>query len=52
MVEAGEASGTLEIVLLRLAEFTEAQAKFKSKVLGAIFYPAFIRKNLCVFNGT
>lgn len=39
MVEAGEASGTLEIVLLRLADFTEAQMKLKTKIKGAMFYP-------------
>jgi general secretion pathway protein F len=39
MVEAGEASGTLEIVLLRLAEFTEGQAKLKNKVMSAMLYP-------------
>lgn len=39
MVEAGEASGNLEIVLLRLADFTEAQSKLKSKIKGAMTYP-------------
>ncbi len=39
MVDAGEASGTLEIVLLRLAEFTEAQVKLKNKIAGAMTYP-------------
>lgn len=39
MVEAGEASGNLEIVLLRLADFTEAQMKLKSKIQGAMLYP-------------
>lgn len=39
MVEAGEASGTLEIVLLRLADFTEAQMKLKNKIQGAMMYP-------------
>lgn len=39
MVEAGEASGTLEIVLLRLADFTEAQVKLKNKIKGAMTYP-------------
>ena len=39
MVEAGEASGTLEIVLLRLADFTDAQMKLKTKLKGAMFYP-------------
>lgn len=39
MIAAGEASGALEVVLLRLAEFTENQAKLRSKVIGALFYP-------------
>ncbi len=39
MVQAGEASGALEQVLARLAEFTEAQAKLKSKVTSALMYP-------------
>lgn len=40
MVRAGESSGTLELVLVRLADFTESQAKLRSKVMGAIAYPA------------
>lgn len=39
MVEAGESSGTLSIVLVRLAEFTEAQVKLKNKIKGAMMYP-------------
>ncbi|MEC7276221.1 MAG: type II secretion system inner membrane protein GspF [Bdellovibrionota bacterium] len=39
MVEAGEQSGTLEVVLLRLADFTEAQMKLKNQIKGAITYP-------------
>jgi general secretion pathway protein F len=39
MVEAGESSGTLDIVLLRLAEFTEAQVKLKHKVTSSLMYP-------------
>lgn len=42
MVGAGEASGTLEIVLLRLADFTEAQMKLKSKIRGAMTYPTLM----------
>lgn len=42
MVAAGEASGTLEAVLARLAEFLESQAKLKSKVTSALAYPAFM----------
>ena len=39
MIEAGEASGNLEVVLLRLADFTEAQMKLKNKVQSAMLYP-------------
>jgi general secretion pathway protein F len=39
MVAAGEASGTLEAVLERLADFMEGQARLKGKVLGALAYP-------------
>lgn len=42
MVAAGEASGTLEAVLARLAEFLENQAKLKNKVTSALAYPAFM----------
>ena len=40
MVAAGEASGTLEGVLARLAEFMDNQARLKSRVQGALAYPA------------
>lgn len=39
MCEAGEMSGTLDIILLRLAEFTEAQNELRTKVKGALTYP-------------
>jgi len=39
MIQAGEASGALEQVLNRLADFTEYQAMLKSKVKGAMMYP-------------
>jgi general secretion pathway protein F len=39
MVAAGEASGTLEEVLGRLAEFLDDQARLQSKVRGALAYP-------------
>lgn len=42
MVEAGEASGTLQIVLLRLADFTEAQMKLKLQIKKAMTYPIII----------
>lgn len=39
MVEAGESSGTLHVVLLKLADFTEAQVKLKNKIRSAMVYP-------------
>jgi general secretion pathway protein F len=42
MVHAGEQSGTLELVLARLAEFIDSQNKLRSKVVAAMAYPAFM----------
>jgi len=42
MVRAGEASGTLEQVLVRLADILEHQAKLKSQLLSTLAYPAFM----------
>ena len=42
MVKAGEAGGVLEVVLARLAEFSEKEAAVKAKVKGAMIYPALI----------
>ena len=39
MCEAGEASGTLDVILIRLAEFTEAENELNSKVKSALVYP-------------
>ena len=39
MVNAGENSGTLDIVMLRLADFTESQSALRSKIIGAMIYP-------------
>jgi general secretion pathway protein F len=39
MIEAGEMSGTLDVILIRLAEFTEKQNELKNKVRGAMLYP-------------
>ena len=42
MVRAGELGGVLEIVLNRLAEFTEKAQKVKGKVTAAMYYPAIV----------
>lgn len=42
MVDAGEASGTLEVVLLKLADFTEGQVKLRNKIKGAMTYPVIM----------
>jgi len=45
MVNAGENSGTLDIVLSRLADFTEAQMHLRQKVRSAMIYPIML---MCV----
>jgi len=42
MVRAGETSGTLEIVLERLAEITEKQQDLKNRIQTALAYPIFM----------
>ncbi|MCM2280627.1 MAG: type II secretion system inner membrane protein GspF [Bdellovibrionaceae bacterium] len=42
MCEAGETSGTLDVILVRLAEFTEAQNELNSKVKSAMLYPVIM----------
>lgn len=39
MVSAGEASGTLDLALTRLADFLEYKAKIKSDLISALLYP-------------
>ena len=40
MVKAGEASGTLGLVLTRVADFIEYQVKIRGQIMGAMMYPA------------
>lgn len=40
MIRAGEASGSLETVLIRLADFMEQEEELKGKILQAMIYPA------------
>jgi len=42
IVKAGEASGTLDIVLLRLSDFLEKQMALRSRVRSALVYPIFM----------
>ncbi|MFL5374592.1 MAG: type II secretion system inner membrane protein GspF [Myxococcales bacterium] len=42
MIRAGESSGALDVVLVRLADFTEAQAALRNKIMGAMLYPAIM----------
>jgi len=42
MIRAGEHSGALDTVLLRLADFTESQSKLQQKIIGTMTYPAIM----------
>ena len=42
MVRAGEASGALDLVLIRLSEYTERAAALRAKVRSALTYPVFM----------
>ena len=42
MIRAGESSGALDVVLTRLADFTEAQSQLRNKIIGAMLYPAIM----------
>ncbi len=42
MVQAGEVGGILDTILVRLASYLEKAAKLKSKIKGAMIYPACI----------
>jgi general secretion pathway protein F len=42
MVRAGEASGTLDIVLERLADFNEKQQALRGKIRASLAYPIFM----------
>ncbi len=42
MIRAGEESGTLDVMLERLADFLESQVQTQRKVLGSLFYPLIL----------
>jgi general secretion pathway protein F/type IV pilus assembly protein PilC len=51
MIRAGQEGGFLEEVLKRVAGFVEHQEDMKSKVVGALAYPAFLAvAGFCVLN--
>ena len=39
VVRAGEASGTLDVVLVRLADFMQSQVRLRGKIVAALTYP-------------
>lgn len=42
MIRVGEASGNLDLVLVRLANFAEANQQMRQKIIGALTYPMFM----------
>jgi general secretion pathway protein F len=42
MCEAGEMTGTLDVILIRLAEFTEKQNVLRNKIRSAMMYPVLM----------
>lgn len=42
MIEAGEASGTLDIIMSRMATYYEKEAKIENKIKGALTYPIIL----------
>lgn len=48
MVHSGEASGTLDGVLMNLAEYYEAQIELRRKVSSALFYPILMLGFCCL----
>jgi len=42
MCKAGETSGTLDLVLFRLSQFTQAQKELRDKVRSALIYPSLM----------
>ncbi len=42
MIEAGEVSGMLDAILVRLADFSEKEAEIRSRVQAALIYPLFL----------
>ncbi|MCB0321266.1 MAG: type II secretion system inner membrane protein GspF [Bdellovibrionales bacterium] len=48
LVAAGEASGTLDVVLERLADYLEAQVELRGKIFSALTYPVVMLVVCCL----
>lgn len=48
LIKAGEASGKLDEVLLRLADTLEKDRQFRGKVTGALIYPAIVLSAMAI----
>jgi len=51
LIRAGESSGLLDKILVRLAETMESQREFRSKVQGAMIYPIIIIVGMILVSG-
>lgn len=51
LVKAGEAGGVLDEIMARMAENLEKQRDFRSKVRGAMIYPAIIISGMFIVGG-
>jgi general secretion pathway protein F len=48
MIDAGESSGTLGLVLVRLADLKEAQMRLRSKIISGMTYPMLMVGVACI----
>lgn len=48
LIKSGEASGKLDSVLLQMADNLEKDREFKSKIKGAMIYPAVVLTMMCI----
>lgn len=51
MAQAGEVSGTLDVILIRLAEFTESQSELRAKLKSAMTYPVIMLTFMTIIIG-
>ncbi|KPJ70455.1 hypothetical protein AMJ51_01845 [Microgenomates bacterium DG_75] len=51
LIKSGEASGSLDKVLSRLADNLEKRREFQRKIISAMIYPAIVIAGMCVVGG-